>query len=107
MARKFKELEDRMPPDSRARVKEEVQTRIAEIEELRLRQLRDAREMTQQELAAALGLAQSEISRIEQREDMHVSTLAGYIKAIGGDLTILVTFPDGKTVKVTQFDGAV
>jgi hypothetical protein len=45
---------------------------------------------------------QSEISRIEKRTDMYVSTLRSYIEAMGGTLRIEARFPDG-AVEITQF----
>jgi hypothetical protein len=30
-------------------------------------------------------------------------TLAGYLQAVGADLEIRAVFPDGRTVKITQF----
>ena len=35
---------------------------------------------------------------------MYVSTLASYVKAMGGDLEIRAVFPDGGAVKITQFE---
>ena len=34
---------------------------------------------------------------------MYVSTLASYVKAMGGELEICAVFPEGK-VKITQFE---
>lgn len=103
MARNFNELREKMSPERRARNAREVQRMV---EELRLRQIRDAREMTQQQLAEVLGVAQSDVSKIERRADMYVSTLASYLKAMDGELTIQVTFPDGKVIKISQFEDA-
>ena len=100
MARKFKELEDRMSAESRRRVK----TRVKELlQEMALDELRAAREMTQTSLAKILEVGQSEVSKIEKRTDMYVSTLASYIRAMGGDLEICAVFPDGR-IKITQFE---
>ena len=100
MARKFKELEDRMSAESRQRVK----TRVKELlQEMALDELRAAREMTQTSLAKILEVGQSEVSKIEKRTDMYVSTLASYIRAMGGDLEICAVFPDGR-IKITQFE---
>jgi DNA-binding XRE family transcriptional regulator len=100
MARKFKELQDRMSPEARAR------SRIMAKEMLHamaLDELRAAREMTQTSLATILNVGQSEVSKIEKRADMYVSTLASYVKAMGGELEICAVFPDGK-VKIKQFE---
>jgi hypothetical protein len=34
------------------------------------------------------------VSRLEQRSDMLLSTLRGYVEAIGGQLELLATFSD-------------
>jgi DNA-binding XRE family transcriptional regulator len=96
MARKFQELVDKMSPESRARTKELL-------ENMALDELRAARELTQVTLAKLLNVSQSEVSKIENRADMYVSTLASYVKAMGGQLEICAVFPDGK-VKITQFE---
>jgi len=100
MARKFKELEEKMSPASRARVK----AREAKLmEEMALDELRAAREMTQVSLARILNVNQSEISKIENRMDMYVSTLANFVQAMGGELEICAVFPEGR-VRINQFE---
>jgi DNA-binding XRE family transcriptional regulator len=100
MARKFQELVDKMPPESRARIKEGVRRLEAE---MHLEEVRAARELTQEDLAAILRVDQSAISKLERRTDMYVSTLNRFIKAMGGDLRISAVFPDGE-VQITQFE---
>lgn len=53
--------------------------------------VRKAADLTQVELARAMGVAQSEISRIESRPDMLLSTLAGYLAAAGDHPRVVVT----------------
>ncbi|MDI1461844.1 helix-turn-helix transcriptional regulator [Catellatospora sp. KI3] len=53
--------------------------------------VRKAADLTQVELAKAMGVAQSEISRIESRPDMLLSTLAGYLAAAGDRPRVVVT----------------
>jgi len=100
MAKKFSELRDRMSPAARAASEREFR-RI--VEEMPLEELRAARELTQTSLAKILDVGQSEVSKIEKRTDMYVSTLASYVKAMGGELEICAVFPDGK-VKINQFE---
>lgn len=45
----------------------------------------------------------SEISRIEQRTDLYVSTLRHYVEAMGGKLDIVARFPEGD-VRISQFE---
>jgi transcriptional regulator with XRE-family HTH domain len=99
MARKFNELIEKMPSDARARAEEKAAKLIAEYA---LNELRAARSMTQARLADILGKDQSVISRIEKRTDMYVSTLAEFIRAMGGELEIRAVFPEG-TVRIRKF----
>ena len=60
-----------------------------------LSELRRARQLTQETLAETLGMSQSEISKVERRTDLYVSTLRKYIEAMGGELQMVARFPDG------------
>lgn len=61
--------------------------------------VRKAADLTQVELARAMGVAQSEISRIESRPDMLLSTLAGYLAAAGDRPRVVVTIA-GQDVEI-------
>ena len=61
-----------------------------------LTKLRRAREMTQGQLGATLGMTQPEVSKLEHRADMYVSTLRRFIEAMGGTMEIIAHFPDGE-----------
>jgi transcriptional regulator with XRE-family HTH domain len=74
----------------------------AMMRELPLHELRAARRLSQEALAAMLKTGRSSVSRLESRTDMYVSTLRRYIEALGGELEIIARFPDG-TVRITQF----
>lgn len=99
MARKFEELRQQMSPERRARSRRRAEEMLAE---LRLRELRAACDLTQEQLAERLQVDQPNVSRLERRSDVHVSTLADYIAALGGRLEILAVFPEG-TVRIAQF----
>ena len=92
MARKWSEIEARMGPErvavARARARKTI-------EEMPLQQLRNAREMTQTRLAEVLEMDQGNISKLEKRTDMYLSTLRSYVEAMGGTLEIRAVFPDG------------
>ncbi len=66
-------------------------------------ELREARAMTQVHLAKILGVNQAAVSKLERRTDMYVSTLQGFVKAMGGELKIIARFPEG-TVEINQFE---
>ena len=54
-------------------------------------------------LAETLGVNQGEISKIEHRADLYLSTLAEYVEALGGRLEIRAVFAD-REVRITQFE---
>lgn len=64
--------------------------------------LRDAKQLTQVQMAQLLKISQGAVSKVERRTDMFVSTLRNYVRAIGGDLEIRAVFPDGD-VLIDQF----
>jgi transcriptional regulator with XRE-family HTH domain len=72
---------------------------------MQLDALRDARQLTQVQMAQLLKISQGAVSKVERRTDMFVSTLRNYVRAIGGDLEIRAVFPDGD-VLIDQFSGA-
>ncbi len=49
-------------------------------------------------------MKQSEVSKIERRTDMYLSTLASYVKGMGGTLEIRAAFPNGEVVRMNQFE---
>ena len=73
------------------------------VEEMSLYQLRKAREMTQTKIAEELQMGQGDVSKLERRTDMYVSTLASYLQPVGADLEIRAVFPNGRAVKIRQF----
>lgn len=66
--------------------------------------LRKKLQKSQQELAAQLQLNQAEISKMERRTDMYVSTLRNYVEALGGKLELSAQFPGMDPVRISQFD---
>ena len=81
-----------LPEDRRKRIEEAADALIAE--EMTLRDLRKARNQTQARVAERLGINQENVSRIEQRSDLLISTLSGYVEAMGGKLNLVAEFPD-------------
>ena len=97
----FDEFMDQLPKNRQLAIK----TRAAELiaEEATLRQLREARERSQVEMAKVLHINQAGVSKLERRTDMYLSTLRGFIEAMGGKLEIIARFPD-QAVRITQFE---
>lgn len=90
MARKFKELTKGWSPERKARVRAEVDRLNREIT---LTEIRKAVGLAQAAVAQSLGVTQSEISKLERRPDLYVSTLRRYIEAMHGELLIVARFP--------------
>jgi ribosome-binding protein aMBF1 (putative translation factor) len=61
--------------------------------------IRRAADLTQVELATQMGVAQSEISRIEKRHDMLLSTFTSYLTAAGVAPRVVVTI-DGQDIEL-------
>jgi DNA-binding transcriptional regulator YiaG len=66
--------------------RKKVATRAAALisQERTLQELRHAHKLTQKRMAEVLGIGQDSVSRIEQRSDLLISTLRGYVEAMGG-----------------------
>lgn len=92
---KIKELS----PARRKKIKERAAQLIAE--EMSLRELRRAHKLTQERIAQTLGIGQDQVSRLEQRSDLLISTLRGYVEAMGGRLTLIAEFPHHKPVALS------
>ena len=92
MTVKLKEIMNRLPQDERKAVAARVKELIAE--EMSLRDLRQAHRLTQERIAESLGIGQEGVSRLEKRTDLLISTLRGYVEAMGGRLRLVADFPD-------------
>ncbi len=96
MARNIDDIIDSLPAIRRRKIEKRASALVAE--EMTLQELRRAREMTQVRMAKNLGIAQKQISEIEKRTDMHISTLRRSIEAMGGKLSLIAEFPDREPV---------
>lgn len=100
MARKFRDLLKQMSPERQERIRQRTADLLAQ---LPLQELRQARRLTQEELARALGVNQASVSKLERRTDMYISTLQRFIEAMGGTLEITARFPEGR-ILIRQFE---
>jgi len=57
--------------------------------------LQKTKNITQIELTQVMRVEQAAVSKIERREDLHLSTLRHYIEALGGELKLIASFPEG------------
>ncbi len=99
MANKFEELRNKMSPAARTRTNEITRRLLAEMP---LQELRQARALSQEQLAEILQIEQASVSKMERRTDMYISTLRKFIEAMGGELDITARYPEG-SVRLNQF----
>ena len=78
---RFEDLKHKMSRERRERTRAEAR---AELLEMDLRGLRELLGKTQEELAALL----------ERSQDVLLSTLRSYVKALGGELEVIANFGD-------------
>ena len=99
MARSLEELLKIRPVDEE-RVAEHMKRMMAEVRAYRLRELREASELTQVELAEKLDVSQNRVSQIEKGdiERTQIDTLRRYVEAVGGQLRIEAEFGDSRIV---------
>ena len=86
--------------ESRGAARDRYEEVLAEIEanQATLAQVRKAKSLTQTTIAIILDIDQSEVSRLERRSDMLLSTLRSFIQAAGGELQLVATFPGSRPV---------
>ena len=101
MTKPFNELRKKMSPASQARADALAKAMLLEMP---LHELRQAMNLTQEELASTLNVKQATISKLERRTDMYISTLARFVEAMGGELEVRARFPDGD-VKINSLEG--
>jgi predicted transcriptional regulator len=98
MGRTLDEMLKTLPEAKRAAVQRRADELIAE--ELSLRDLRKALDLTQSDIAKRLKKGQDMVSRIEQRDDLLLSTLQNYVKSLGGELELVCRFKNRAAVRV-------
>ena len=102
MAKNFRELRAKMSPAAQARSAARAEATLVEMQ---LQELRKSRDVTQVDVANVMKVEQAAISKLERREDMYVSTLRDYVKALGGELKLVASFPDAE-IQVHPFEVA-
>ncbi len=82
--------------------KEKIRARAEELEAeyLTLQELRKTAGLTQAHVSEGLNIPQSNVSRLEKSADMLLSTLRGYVEAVGGKLNLTVELPDKPPIKL-------
>lgn len=96
--KKYTTLDDliaKQSPESQQRIQEKTKELILE---MGLSRLREELELSQKDLAQALGISQPAVAQIEQRgNELKLSTLKRYVETMGGKLSLAVEMPTGNS----------
>lgn len=93
-----------LPIDDLQKVKERAKELEAEEIAMSLSELRKSLSFTQEDIANILEIGQASVSRTEKRKDQLVSTLREYVEAMGGELKLVVDFPDRPSIKLAEIE---
>jgi transcriptional regulator with XRE-family HTH domain len=91
MTKLFEDLRRQMPAPQQERARKRTDAMLAGIA---LAGLRRSRGVTQDQLAKLLHVRQAAVSKLEGRDDLLLSTLAAYVRALGGTLEVVARFSD-------------
>ncbi|TYG33451.1 helix-turn-helix domain-containing protein [Lonepinella koalarum] len=92
----LKEFIAEMPIERQEKIKRESERMLME---LRLAEIREELELSQQQLAKELNISQPSVLALEKRgNDIRLSSVKRYVEAMGGKLSLSVALPTGKTV---------
>ena len=99
MAKSFSTLRANMTTERRARNEQRTQELV---EEIALQELRQALNLTQEQVAQIMQMNQAAVSKMEHQSDMYISTLQKFVSAMGGHLKLVASFPEREVV-LNQF----
>ena len=88
-----------LPKERRDRINARYRVLRNEVETLQA--LRKAAGKAQTDIASTLHISQPSVSKIEKQTDMYLSTLRNYVEAVGGDLELLVRFPEQEPIQLS------
>src|SRR5688572_26561368 len=88
----------KLPGDRQKRIEAKAEKYIKEYKSLQ--EFRKAIGLTQDEVANRQGVNQVNISNLEKRSDMLISTLKKYVEALGCELEINIREPNDDVIKI-------
>ena len=98
MTTSLDDIVNSLPPERKAKIDSLTEELFEEV--VTLRELRKKQKFTQEDIAQYLGIKQENVSRLERRNNVHLSTLKDYIHALGGKLHLIVEFPDREPIEI-------
>jgi transcriptional regulator with XRE-family HTH domain len=98
MPRPLPQIIAELPPARQARIEAKYRALKHQVETLG--ELRQLAGKAQADVAAALKIKQPSVSKIEKQADMYLSTLRDYVRAIGGELELVVKLPSHPALRI-------
>ena len=105
MARTLNQVISELSPERRQRIERRYRELKQEVESLR--ELREIAGKAQADVATALKIKQPSVSKIEKQADMYLSTLRGYVEAVGGELELVVKLPRRPALRLQRIGDAL
>jgi DNA-binding XRE family transcriptional regulator len=104
MGRNLNQIIADLPQERQAKIDARYRELRDEVEGLR--ELRKVAGKAQSEIARALDIKQPSVSKIEKQADMYLSTLRSYVRAIGGELDLVVRLPKRPALRLQHLSDA-
>ena len=101
MAKSLDQVMKGLPAARRQRIEQRGAALIQE--QMTLQELRKGLNLTQEAMADILDVKQGNVSKVEKRTDMLISTLREYVEAMGGTLELVARLPGRAPVKLEGF----
>ncbi|MCY1305481.1 Helix-turn-helix domain protein [compost metagenome] len=101
MVKSLDQIMNELPAGRRQKIEQRGAELIAE--QMTLQELRKELNLTQEALAELLDMKQGNVSKVEKRTDMLISTLREYVEAMGGTLELVARLPGRAPVKLEGF----
>ena len=67
---------------------------------IELAKIRKSKQLKQTELAVIMGVSQASISKVESGKDIQLSTLQNYVRALGGEVSIIAKMPNSDVILI-------
>ena len=101
MTHNFSAIREKISPEAQARAEEKTARLLAAMD---MNDLRQHRQISEDDLARRLDIVQSSVSRPLDGKDAKMSKLREVVEAMGGRLEIVAAFPEGERVRLKQFE---
>ncbi len=99
MPKTIDEMTEGFSPERKKRIEKAGERALDEYKSLK--KIREELGVTQVQLAKDLDVTQNNISTLESRGDIKISTLKNYLNALGGELVLAAKFP-GQDTKIIE-----